>query len=123
MLAQALTEWPQQIDLKLTHQSHNGDRYIVEGLGHLADSIGDAYIGHCDEVFYRNLHWAINIVIHETAKYITIIHLKDLRQEAIKKVFDRYLSKILENHNDWTDIDLTAIKKYLEVETGYCSVS
>lgn len=84
----AISEWPKSVDLKLLYSQDEGQKYVVEGLGRLADRIGDLYIGREDELVFRNLHWALNIAIHDLAKYVTTVCMADLRQDAVQIIFD-----------------------------------
>ncbi|WP_334156623.1 hypothetical protein [Oryzomicrobium sp.] len=96
-LSQALSEWPQSLDLKICYMQSDGQRYVVEGLGQLADDIGDTFIGREDELIFRNLHWAINVAIHGLAKYTTRICLADLRGEPVQDIFNAKLRSCIDD--------------------------
>ncbi len=97
LLSQALSEWPQSLDLQIRYTQDDRQRYVVEGLGQLADSLGDSFIGRDDELIFRNLHWAINIAIHGLAKYTTTVRLADLRKESVQNIFEAKLSSCIDD--------------------------
>lgn len=97
LLSQALSEWPQSLDLQISYTQDDRQRYVVEGLGQLADRLGDSFIGRDDELIFRNLHWAINIAIHGLAKYATTVRLADLRAEFVQNIFEAKLSSCIDD--------------------------
>ena len=112
LLAQALSEWPEAIDLRLANSTSDLRRYAVDGLGYLADSISDAYIGHEQEVIYRNLHWAIHIEIHALARYTTSLILSNLRTDSVRIRFESILNEIRGKCDEWPESAQRLIESY-----------
>jgi hypothetical protein len=97
LLAQALREWPSEIDLsQLEKISPESSRYTIKGLYDKTDEIEKRYYGTAEEIIFRNLHGGIAFVIHEAGAYVTRVRLVDLRPEAIRAKFERHLRDCME---------------------------
>ena len=117
LMAQALSEWPQQLDFQLFHVSKDISNYSVKGLSIMADSIADKYINHELEVIYRHLHLAIEIELHKVARHVTKMSTCNLRPESVRIKFESFLLEIKNGLNDcgWGDLDLKIVDEYFRI--------
>lgn len=116
LLAKALLDWPDEIDLSPLMRSGNDPmRYSIQGLGQMSDSITERYIGTSEEVMLRNLHEAIYEVLHGAAAYTTRIRMSELRSEAIRSKFEKRLQNAMQIPElDYNPEDIQLIQKYFE---------
>jgi len=92
LFAQALTDWPAEIDLSVLERSAPDlSRYAVKGFGALSDEIENKYIGTKAEALIRTLHYAISEVIHAAAKSILKLETSAIRPQAVRLIFEKRL--------------------------------
>ena len=114
LYAQALVAWPNVLDLReLQHVAPEFSRYTVKGLGMIFDEIEERTIGKENEIIWRNLHYAIYGVIHETAKNVVKLEATSVRLDAVRLGFERRLRKAVSTPDlNWTVEDISLVNRY-----------
>lgn len=97
LLARALKDWPSEVDLSILEKSGSDEtRYTIKGLSDMENTIDERYYGAGDEILLRNLHSAIYTVLHKVAAHVTHVRLADLRLEAVRVSFEKFLRGCME---------------------------
>jgi hypothetical protein len=117
LLAQALREWPSEIDLsQLGKISPESSRYTIKGLYDKTDEIEERYYGTAEEIILRNLHGGIADVLHAVGAYVTCARLADLRPEVIRIKFEMHLRGCMEGPDPtFPPEDITVGEQYFSV--------
>lgn len=109
----ALNEWPKIIDMsRFVYSKNEPSGYLIEGLGKIADEIGDRYIGCNEEIIFRNLHLTIFSILHECGRYLKYVNTDGLRKDIVKSKFDIRLRFVMDNKDlgyDENDISLARL--------------
>lgn len=120
LLKRALRKWPPKIDLNLTKTNVGtiNERYSVGDIGNTEDDISEKYIGALDEVMMRSLHSAISETIHALAVFCKQIEVNNIRDEEIKRRFERRLMNALSNDAlGWLPEDKLLVNEYFFINS------
>jgi len=97
LLARALQDWPDEIDLsQIEKSSPESSLYSIKDLYEKTDEIEERYYGTAEEIILRNLHGGISGVLHSIGPYVIRVRLADLRPEAIRVKFEKHLRDCME---------------------------
>lgn len=114
LLESALLDWPRELDFgTLQYSDQESGRYVVGGLGRVADNIEDKYIGRRDEILMRHIHASIYYVAHAVAKYLIKVDVLSIRYDAVRQIFESRLNdELLNTESSWGGEDIALVKAY-----------
>lgn len=117
LFEKAIQEWPATLNLEITDWKKNhGGRFAVEGLGELADDIGNAYIKHPNQIICRWLHSAIRAVIRHAAANIETIEIRQVRRQAVREYFEDSIKRQLKIESGWNKEERELVYRYFEAQ-------
>lgn len=116
LFKEALKDWPEELDLQvLQYTKPDLQRYTVKNLGQLSDEIESKYVGHKEEILWRDLQISIYSVIHAAAKNILSLNKSSIRAQAVQLVFERRLKEaVAAKAEEWRSEDYVLAEEYFK---------